>query len=74
MVKKVEPDGTYTIYIDGIYEVHKDNIRQVVSTTTYYPVAGAMRVDGNVYYVLGDQLGSTSVVTNSSSSEVGTLI
>jgi hypothetical protein len=31
-------------------------------TTVYYPVGGALRRDGTVSYVLGDQLGSASVV------------
>ena len=44
----------------------------MTGTTTYYPAAGAMRVDGAVYYILGDQLSSTSVVTDTSGVKVGT--
>ncbi len=43
----------------------------VMKTTTYYPAAGAMRIDNDVYYVLKDHLGSASVVTDSSGNVVG---
>jgi RHS repeat-associated protein len=62
MVKKILPDGSRTIYIGGVYEVKKNASGTVTGTTTYYPAAGAMRMSGSVYYILGDQLGSTSVV------------
>jgi RHS repeat-associated protein len=71
MVKKVEPNGYYTIYIGGMYEVRKNASHVVTGSTTYYPAAGAMRVDGTLYFVLGDQLGSTSVVVNAGGSVVG---
>ena len=58
MVKKVMPDGSRTIYIGSVYEVQKNAGGTVTGTTTYYPAAGAMRVNGVLYYVLGDQLGS----------------
>lgn len=32
---------------------------------TYYPAGGAVRVDGTLSYVLGDQLGSASTVLDS---------
>jgi hypothetical protein len=54
MVKKILPDGSRTIYIGGIYEVKKNASGTVTGTTTYYPAAGAMRVNGTVYYVLGE--------------------
>lgn len=54
MVKKVAPDGSRTIYIGGIYEVKKNASGTVTGTTTYYPAAGAMRVGGTVYYILGE--------------------
>ena len=62
MVKKITPDGSSTIYIGAIYEVYKDAEGTVTGTMTYYPAAGAMRVDGTLYYVRGDQLGSASAV------------
>ena len=62
MVKKINPDGSSTIYIGAVYEVDKVAEGTVTGTTTYYPAAGAMRADGTLYYVLGDQLGSASVV------------
>ena len=37
----------------------------------YHPVVGAMRVDGTLYYVLKDHLGSASVVTDASGNVVG---
>ena len=40
-------------------------------TVTYYPAAGAMRIDSTLYYVLKDHLGSASVVTNASGITVG---
>jgi RHS repeat-associated protein len=56
-----------TIYAGGgIYEVDKSSGGSITRTTTYYPAAGAMRVDSTVYYVLKDQLGSASLVTDSS--------
>ena len=73
MVKKIMPDGSKTNYYNGgVYEVRKNSSGAVTGSTTYYPAAGAMRVDGTLYYTLGDQLGSTSVVTNASGSVVGT--
>lgn len=56
----------------GIYEVDKASGGAVTRTVTYYPVAGAMRIDSTLYYILKDHLGSASVVTNASGSEVGT--
>jgi len=37
----------------------------------YYPAAGAMRVNGTLYYMLKDHLGSASVVTDSTGAVVG---
>lgn len=42
-----------------------------IRTVTYYPVAGAMRIDSTLYYILKDHLGSASVVTDSSGNTVG---
>jgi YD repeat-containing protein len=64
LVKKIKPDGSKTLYVGGIYEVDKDSAGTVTGTKTYYPVAGAMRINSTLYYVLKDHLGSASVVTD----------
>jgi YD repeat-containing protein len=71
MVKKTNPDGSSTIYIGIVYEVDKDAEGTKTGETTYYPAAGAMRVDETVYYVLGDQLSSASVVLDENGDVVG---
>jgi len=43
----------------------------VTRTVTYYPVAGAMRINTTLYYILKDHLGSASVVTDSTGLTVG---
>jgi RHS repeat-associated protein len=63
LVKKIKPDGSRTLYVGGIYEVDKNSGGTVTGTKTYYPVAGAMRINSTLYYVLKDHLGSASVVT-----------
>ncbi len=40
-------------------------------TVTYYPVAGAMRVNSTLYFVLKDNLSSASVVTDAAGTVVG---
>ncbi len=55
----------------GIYEVDKASGGSVIRTVTYYPVAGAMRINSTLYYVLKDHLGSASVVTDASGNIVG---
>ena len=59
------------MYVDGIYEVDKTAGGSVTRTVTYYPVAGAMRIDSTLYYVLKDHLGSASVVTDASGNILG---
>lgn len=71
LVKKIKPDGSKTLYVGGIYEVNKNSGGTVTGTVTYYPAAGAMRIDNTLYYVLKDHLGSASVVTNTSGVIVG---
>ncbi len=71
LVKKVKPDGSKTLYVGGVYEVDKTSGGSVTRTVTYYPVAGAMRIDSTLYYTLKDHLGSASVVTNTSGATVG---
>jgi hypothetical protein len=91
LVKKVKPDGSKTIYPSttpqraaaslragsgGIYEVDKTAGGSVTRTVTYYPAAGAMRINStggsnSLYYILKDHLGSASVVTDSTGAVVG---
>jgi RHS repeat-associated protein len=71
LVMKIKPDGSKTIYVGGVYEVNKNASGSVTGTTTYYPAGGAMRVNGTLYYVLKDKLGSASVVTDTSGNIVG---
>ncbi len=71
LVKKIKPDGSSTIYIGSIYEVDKSSGGAVTRTVTYYPAGGAMRIDGNVYYVLKDRLGSAYVTTDTLGNVVG---
>jgi len=71
LVKKVKPDNSKTIYVGGIYEVDKTSGGSVTRTVTYYPVAGAMRINSTLYYVLKDHLGSASVITDASGTVLG---
>jgi hypothetical protein len=71
LVKKIKPDGSKTIYVGGVHEVDKTSGGAVTKTTVYYPVAGAMRINGTLYYNLTDHLGSASVVTDLSGVTVG---
>ncbi|HLO32463.1 MAG TPA: RHS repeat-associated core domain-containing protein [Anaerolineales bacterium] len=71
LVKKIKPDGSKTLYVGGLYEVNKNSGGTVTGTVTYYPAAGAMRVGSTLYYVLKDELGSASVVTDSTGATVG---
>ena len=70
LIKKINDDGSYTIYIGGVYEIDKSSGGTTTRTVTYYP-GGAMRIDSTLYYVLKDHLGSASVVTDSSGNIVG---
>ncbi len=71
LVKKIKPDGSRTIYVGNVYEVDKNSGGAVTRTVTYYPAGGAMRIDGNVYYVLKDRLGSAYATTDASGNVVG---
>jgi hypothetical protein len=51
--------------------VDKASGGSVTRTVTYYPVAGAMRINNTLYYILKDHLGSASVVTDGSGIVVG---
>jgi RHS repeat-associated protein len=71
LVKKIKPDGSKTIYVGGIYEVDKASGGSIQRTVTYYPAAGAMRINNTLYYTLKDHLGSASVVTDASGNILG---
>ena len=85
-MKKINPNGSKTLYpsttpqraaaplragVGGIYEVDKASGGSVIRTVTYYPVAGAMRINSTLYYILKDHLGSASVVTDASGNILG---
>jgi hypothetical protein len=65
MVKKTKPGGNYALYIGSVMEGEKNSGGTLLHTTVYYPAGGAVRVDGTLSYVLGDQLGSASTVLDS---------
>ncbi|MBI3244234.1 MAG: RHS repeat-associated core domain-containing protein [Chloroflexi bacterium] len=70
LIKKVNPNGTYTVYVGGLYEVEYSAANVATKKTSYYP-AGAYRLEivgtsNNVYYMVGDHLGSASVRLTSS--------
>ena len=77
LIKKVLPGGNYVLYFNGMLELEKSSPTTILHTTTYYPAGGAMRVsdgvDEKLYYVLGDQLGSASVVLDGDGEIVGEL-
>jgi RHS repeat-associated protein len=51
--------------------VDKSPSGSVTKTSVYYPAAGGMRVNGTLYYMLKDHLGSASVVTDANGNVVG---
>ena len=74
MVEKINPDGSYVLYIGSVMEIEKNSSGTETQVTLYYP-GGAVRVVTSptanaLYYVLGDQLGSASVTLNSSGTTV----
>lgn len=71
LVKKTKHDGSKTIYVSEVYEIDKNSIGTITRTATYYPVAGAMRINSILYFSLKDHIGSSSVVTNSTGTTVG---
>ena len=85
LFKKLKPDGSKTFY-HGMYEVDKSSGGTVTKIAVYYPVGGAMRSNGTLYFMvstrgakqpqstrrLGDHLGSTSVMTDASGTTVVT--
>jgi len=71
LVKKINPNGSKTIYVGGVYEVDKTSGGSVTRTVTYYPAGGAMRINSTLYYILKDHLGSASVVTDASGTILG---
>jgi RHS repeat-associated protein len=72
LVKRTMADGSWTVYIGGIYEKHSDG-----TYVKYYSALGrriAMRDNaGVVHYILADHLGSSTVITNSTGAVVGTM-
>jgi len=75
LVKKINDDGSETIYLGGVYEVDKNSGGSTTRTMTYYP-GGAMRINisggsNSVYYILKDHRGSASIVTDDNGDVVG---
>jgi RHS repeat-associated protein len=72
--KKVMTDWMRTIFIGGMNERDKTYSGAVTSTFTGCPTSGAMRIhqgpDDSIYYILGDQLDSTSVVVTATGTAV----
>jgi YD repeat-containing protein len=66
LMKKINPDDSYVLYIGSVLEVAMDADDNIVQTTIYYPAGGAVRViteaTNELFYVLGDQIGSASLV------------
>jgi len=71
LVKKINPNGSKTLYVGGVYEVDKASGGSVTRTVTYYPAGGAMRINSTLYFILKDHLGSASVVTDASGTILG---
>ncbi|HXF84636.1 MAG TPA: RHS repeat-associated core domain-containing protein [Anaerolineales bacterium] len=71
LVKKINPDGSRTLYIGGIYEIDKSPSGSVTRTVTYYPLGGAMRINDTLYFILKDHLGSASAVTDAAGNLLG---
>jgi RHS repeat-associated protein len=79
LVKRTMADGSWTVYIGGIYEEHSDG--QTTTYTKYYSAFGrriAMRTDTEgspsvVDYILSDHLGSSTVITDSAGEIAGTM-
>ena len=72
-MKQVHPDGTFTIYIAGLYEASYASTGTLLNTKVYYAFAGkvvAMRDNSTLYYLHTDHLGSTRVVTGSNGQAV----
>ncbi len=71
IIQRLNPDGSRTLFIGGIYEVRKNSAGSVTGTTTYYPAGGAVRSSSTLYFMLKDHLGSTSIQTDSIGNVVG---
>jgi len=64
-------DGSWTVYIGGMYEEHSDG-----ASAKYYSGFGrriAMRDNARVHYVLADHLGSSTVITSGTGEVEGTM-
>jgi RHS repeat-associated protein len=75
LVKRTMADGSWTVYIGGIYEKHFDGTD--VTYLKYYSALGrriAVRDSATgVHYILSDNLGSSTVVTDSGGVVQGTM-
>ncbi len=68
-MKQVAANGDVTAYVGGLYEVAYSSSGTLKNTKLYYAFGGqvvAMRDNGTLYYLHGDNLGSASLTTNAS--------
>ena len=80
MVRRTNPDGTYTDYVGGVYEASRAANDTLTDTTRYYQAFGrniAMRTSSapcssGSCYLLADHLGSTVGMTDSSGTVLST--
>jgi RHS repeat-associated protein len=72
LVKRTTGDGSWTVYVGGIYEAHDDE-----TYVKYYSAFGrriAMRDNaGMVHYILSDHLGSSTTITDASGGDLRTM-
>ncbi len=62
LLKRTLRDGSYTVYIGGVYEEAHSSTGGVTGVTKYYQAFGrnvAVRTSAGLYYLLADHLGST---------------
>ncbi|MBI3244141.1 MAG: RHS repeat-associated core domain-containing protein [Chloroflexi bacterium] len=72
-VKQVAANGDVTAYVGGLYEVTYTSGGTLKNTKLYYAFGAqvvAMRDNGTLYYLHGDNLGSASLTTNASGAVV----
>ncbi|MBI3244143.1 MAG: hypothetical protein HYZ49_17820 [Chloroflexi bacterium] len=66
-VKQVAANGDVTAYVGGLYEVTYTSGGTLKNTKLYYAFGSqvvALRDNGTLYYLHGDNLGSASLTTN----------
>jgi YD repeat-containing protein len=72
-VKQTAPNGDVTVYVGGLYEATYSSGGTLKNTKLYYAFGAqvvAVRDNGTLYYLHGDNLGSASLTTNASGAVV----